>query len=144
MSLFGADGQQRPRPCAFQRDRSILRNRSQLSLNGVFDREIRVIWGTGPFASKLLLNRYRIERGRKIEKNWENALATILLIGNKGKRRVVPWILLGKLLNCAIFGSKEKRNCTRNSNSNSNLNRTIASDNNCNNRVTHIVRIYFH
>lgn len=82
MSLFGADGQQRPRPCAFQRDRSILRNRSQLSLNGVFDREIRVIWGTGAFASKLLLNRYRIERGRKIEKNWENALATILLIGN--------------------------------------------------------------
>lgn len=41
-----------------------------------------MIWGTGPFASKLLLNRYRIERGRKIEKNWENALATILLIGN--------------------------------------------------------------
>lgn len=82
MSLFGADGQQRPRPCAFQRDRSILRNRSQLSLNSVFDREIRVIWGTGPFASKLSLNRYRIERGRKIEKNWENALATILLIGN--------------------------------------------------------------
>lgn len=68
MSLFGADGQQRPRPCAFQRDRSILRNRSQLSLNGVFDREIRVIWGTGAFASKLLLNRYESSADVKLRK----------------------------------------------------------------------------
>lgn len=31
---------------------------------------------------EVVIKSLRIERGRKIEKNWENALATILLIGN--------------------------------------------------------------